>query len=101
LYYDEQGNIRYYDNETDNYQQDHYQLHLTHAFSNAFTANLSGITPTAEDIMSNTRPMKGSAAITCPMLKLAMKCSRAATWSGSAGSTIISTGSPIHLIMKN
>jgi len=42
IYSDEQGNIRYYDNETDNYQQDHYQLHLTHAFSNAFTANLSG-----------------------------------------------------------
>jgi iron complex outermembrane recepter protein len=42
LYYDEQGNIRFYGNETDNYRQDHYQLHLTHAFSNQFTANLSG-----------------------------------------------------------
>lgn len=42
LYYDEQGKIRYYDNETDNYQQDHYQLHLTHAFSGAVTANLTG-----------------------------------------------------------
>jgi iron complex outermembrane recepter protein len=42
LYYDEQGNIRYYDNETDNYQQDHYQLHLTHAFTNTFAANISG-----------------------------------------------------------
>ncbi len=28
MYYDN-GNIRFYDNETDNYQQDHYQLHLT------------------------------------------------------------------------
>ena len=41
LYYDDNGNIRYYDNETDNYRQDHYQLHLTHAFSGFFTANLS------------------------------------------------------------
>ncbi|MBE0662054.1 MAG: TonB-dependent receptor [Bacteroidales bacterium] len=42
LYYDDQGTIRYYDNETDNYQQDHYQLHLTHAFSDAVTANITG-----------------------------------------------------------
>lgn len=26
---DAQGNVQYYDNETDNYGQDHYQLHLT------------------------------------------------------------------------
>jgi iron complex outermembrane recepter protein len=42
LYYDDQGILRYYENETDNYQQDHYQLHLTHAFSKAVTANLTG-----------------------------------------------------------
>ena len=41
LYYDEQGNIQYYDNETDNYQQDHYQLHLTHAFSPMLLLNTS------------------------------------------------------------
>lgn len=41
LYYDEQGNIQYYDNETDNYQQDHYQLHITHEFHPAWTANTS------------------------------------------------------------
>ncbi len=29
MYYDETGSLRFYDNETDNYQQDHYQLHLT------------------------------------------------------------------------
>ncbi len=29
MYYKD-GSIRFYDNETDNYQQDHYQLHLTH-----------------------------------------------------------------------
>lgn len=28
-----------YDNETDNYKQDHYQLHLSHAFSEKLTAN--------------------------------------------------------------
>lgn len=30
MYYDEDGQIQFYDNETDNYQQDHYQLHLSH-----------------------------------------------------------------------
>jgi len=33
MYTDEDGSIQYYDNETDNYQQDHYQLHLTHNIS--------------------------------------------------------------------
>ncbi|WP_041627637.1 TonB-dependent receptor [Owenweeksia hongkongensis] len=28
-----------YDNETDNYKQDHYQLHVSHAFSEKLTAN--------------------------------------------------------------
>ena len=28
-YYDEEGNLKYYDNQTDNYQQDHYQLILS------------------------------------------------------------------------
>jgi iron complex outermembrane receptor protein len=27
MYTDASGNNRFYDNETDNYQQDHYQLH--------------------------------------------------------------------------
>ncbi|GAB4135464.1 MAG: TonB-dependent receptor [Bacteroidia bacterium] len=28
IYFDNNGNLKYYDNETDNYQQDHYQLHF-------------------------------------------------------------------------
>lgn len=39
MYYDDQGGIRFYDNETDNYQQDHYQLHLSHTFSSGLTAS--------------------------------------------------------------
>ncbi len=35
------GEISFYDNETDNYQQDHYQLHFTHQFNNRLSANLS------------------------------------------------------------
>lgn len=27
MYFDDNGNMRFYDNETDNYQQDHFQLH--------------------------------------------------------------------------
>lgn len=30
IYYDEDGNELFYDNETDNYQQDHYQLFFNH-----------------------------------------------------------------------
>lgn len=37
LYYDDWGNEQFYDNETDNYQQDHYQLH----FSSRIIHNLS------------------------------------------------------------
>ena len=31
-YYDEKGNVYYYDNQTDNYTQHHLQLNYTHAF---------------------------------------------------------------------
>ena len=32
-YYDQWGNVHYYDNETDNYTQHHVQLNYTHSFS--------------------------------------------------------------------
>jgi iron complex outermembrane recepter protein len=41
LYFDAQGNKKYYENETDNYQQDHYQLHLTHRFGPELVGNAS------------------------------------------------------------
>ena len=34
-------NFYLYDNEVDNYSQDHYQLHLTHEFNNKLSANAS------------------------------------------------------------
>jgi iron complex outermembrane recepter protein len=41
--YDENGNISgFYDNETDNYRQDHYQLHVVKKLSNHLTVNLAG-----------------------------------------------------------
>jgi iron complex outermembrane receptor protein len=42
LYFDAQGNRRAYDNETDNYNQDHYQLHVSHKFNENWTGNISG-----------------------------------------------------------
>lgn len=36
-YYDDQGNVHYYDNETDNYTQHHFQLHYVHQFSPKLT----------------------------------------------------------------
>ncbi len=41
-YYDSNGNLKYYSNETDNYKQDNYQLHFIHAFNNKLTVNLTG-----------------------------------------------------------
>lgn len=42
LYYDANGNVKYYENETDNYKQDNYQLHLIHAFNSKLNINLTG-----------------------------------------------------------
>ena len=38
---DEAGNVRFYDNETDNYKQDHYQLHWNESFSDKWSTNLA------------------------------------------------------------
>lgn len=40
-YTDEAGNTRYYDNETDNYKQDHYQLHWSESLSDKWSSNLA------------------------------------------------------------
>ncbi|REJ84054.1 MAG: TonB-dependent receptor [Bacteroidetes bacterium] len=39
LYFNKDGEMKYYDNQVDNYQQDYYQLHYTHSFSNEFSFN--------------------------------------------------------------
>jgi len=41
MYFDAQGNMQFYDNEVDNYQQDHYQLFYTYEFNNKLTANVA------------------------------------------------------------
>ncbi|MFB9108902.1 TonB-dependent receptor [Flavobacterium gyeonganense] len=40
-YKDEAGNDRFYDNETDNYNQDHYQLHWSESFTDKWSTNLA------------------------------------------------------------
>lgn len=40
MYTDEEGNTRFYDNEVDNYNQDHYQLHWNQRYNNNWTTNL-------------------------------------------------------------
>ncbi|WP_281235394.1 TonB-dependent receptor [Flavobacterium gelatinilyticum] len=40
-YTDEFGKTRYYDNETDNYKQDHYQLHWSESLSDKWSSNLA------------------------------------------------------------
>lgn len=39
--YDDTGVIGYYDNEVDNYKQDHYQLHVTQKLGSYWNANVS------------------------------------------------------------
>ncbi|WP_035669659.1 TonB-dependent receptor [Flavobacterium sp. 83] len=41
IFTDELGNVRYYNNETDNYQQDHYQLHWNEKVSSNWSTNLA------------------------------------------------------------
>jgi iron complex outermembrane receptor protein len=41
MFTDQLGNTRFYDNETDNYQQDHYQLHWNEKISNKWNTNLA------------------------------------------------------------
>jgi len=41
IIYGKDGEVTFYDNETDNYQQDHYQLHYTRQFNSRLSANLS------------------------------------------------------------
>ncbi len=41
MFTDEFGNARFYDNETDNYQQDHYQLHWNEKVSSTWNTNLA------------------------------------------------------------
>jgi iron complex outermembrane recepter protein len=41
MYFDQDGMMQFYDNETDNYQQDHYQLHITRRVNPDWVANAS------------------------------------------------------------
>jgi iron complex outermembrane receptor protein len=40
MYTDENGNIRFHDNEVDDYKQDHYQLHWNERYNNNWSTNL-------------------------------------------------------------
>jgi len=39
MYVDANGKIKYYNNETDNYQQDYYQLHFSHEFNSRWNVS--------------------------------------------------------------
>jgi iron complex outermembrane receptor protein len=40
--FEDDGSIRFYNNQTDNYQQDHYQLHISRQLTRSLVMNLSG-----------------------------------------------------------
>lgn len=41
MYTDENGNLKFYDNETDNYRQHHFQLHWSEKWSKKWTSNIA------------------------------------------------------------
>lgn len=41
-YFDSNGKVKYYDNETDNYRQDNYQLHLIQTITNKLRFSVAG-----------------------------------------------------------
>lgn len=41
MYFDENGNVKFYDNETDNYQQHHFQLHWSEKWSEKWNSNVA------------------------------------------------------------
>ncbi|MEN1785748.1 MAG: TonB-dependent receptor [Bacteroidota bacterium] len=41
LFLDDNGEVQFYDGQTDNYKQDHFQLHLTQQFGTFWTTNVS------------------------------------------------------------
>ncbi len=41
MYFDANGNMQFYDNEVDNYQQDHFQLHWNEKWSEKWSTNLA------------------------------------------------------------
>ncbi len=41
MYYDDNGNVQFYDNQTDNYTQIHYQLHWTQKFTSNLHLNMA------------------------------------------------------------
>jgi iron complex outermembrane receptor protein len=41
MYFDENVNMKFYDNEVDNYQQDHYQLHWNERWNDYWSSNLA------------------------------------------------------------
>lgn len=41
LFLDSNGNVAFYDRQTDNYKQDHYQLHVTQKFDDNWSGNIS------------------------------------------------------------
>lgn len=41
MYFDANGNMQFYDNEVDNYQQDHFQLHWNEKWNDQWTSNFA------------------------------------------------------------
>lgn len=41
LYFDENGNVKFYDNQTDNFRQDHYQLHWNEKWTDNWSTNVA------------------------------------------------------------
>lgn len=58
MYTDDQGNTQYYDNETDNYRQDHYQLHHTYEIKKNLLLNAALFYIHGEGYYEQYKPMQ-------------------------------------------
>lgn len=66
MYYDANGNLKYYDNETDNYKQDNYQLHYIQTINSRLNVSVTGHYTAGKGYYEQYRPGQALAAYKMP-----------------------------------
>ncbi len=75
-----------YDNETDNYRQDHYQLFFNHQLSEKLSFQYCLVSiPKEKAIMNNTKPIKHMLIIICLILSTELILLQLLIWSVNFG----------------
>lgn len=66
MYYDANGHLKYYNNETDNYKQDNYQLHYIQTISSRLNVSLTGHYTAGKGYYEQYKPGQTLAAYKMP-----------------------------------